>query len=316
MQFSDKLFEMRALIRTTLSPLVSQKYYLLDCPYHSNIGDQLIWQGEKAFLNECNALEIGHSSRNTFVYPKINSDIAILFHGGGNIGQLYREHIEFLFSLIENYPDNRIIVFPQTIYYKDSDILYEDITKMKSHKDFHFCVRDAKCFEIFSSAGLQHVYLLPDMAFYIPAERFLLRHDISIKGSLYLKRVDGEFAEDNSGVSADFINDWPTFGKNIFDGIVTAKIINQLAKSKISMFERLWDWYADKYYRSKLIDIGINFIKSYNPITSTRLHGIILALLCRKEVIAIDNSYGKIGEFIKTWLYDVDEVIMYTNNLD
>lgn len=52
---------------------------------------------------------------------------------------------------------------------------------------------------------------------------------------------------------------------------------------------------------------------SYEPITSTRLHAIILALLCGKNVTAIDNSYGKISEFIHTWLSDVDEVQLMNN---
>lgn len=308
MKFSDKLPKLQTLIRTTLSPLLSEKYWLFDCPYYSNIGDQLIWEGEKAFLNEQNKEEIGHSSRSTFKHPDIGSEITLLFHGGGNIGQLYREHIDFLFSIIERYPENRIIVFPQTICYEEKRLLKNDVQIMKRHKDFHFCVRDRKGFEMLSSEGLRNVYLLPDMAFYIPLQRFATKQHIETKGSLYMKRVDGELMKGNSDIAADYTKDWPTFEKRIFDGILTGKIINLLSKSEIRMFERLWDWYADKHYRAKLIDIGCNFIQSYDPIVSTRLHAIILSLLCGKEVTAVDNSYGKISEFIKTWLSDVDEV--------
>ena len=32
--------------------------------------------------------------------------------------------------------------------------------------------------------------------------------------------------------------------------------------------------------------------------------------MCGKSVTAVDNSYGKISEFVKTWLSDVEEITM------
>lgn len=53
MKFADKLPILRNLIIDTLNPLIGKEYVLVDCPYHSNIGDQLIWEGEKSFLKGC-----------------------------------------------------------------------------------------------------------------------------------------------------------------------------------------------------------------------------------------------------------------------
>ena len=313
MKFVDRYTELRSLIYHNLTPLIGKSYYLFDCPFHSNIGDQLIWEGELAFLNNIQSRSMGYSSRDIVHLPQLDLNVTVLFHGGGNLGELYREHTEFLFKVLEAYPNNRIIVFPQTIFYSDSKLLQEDVSRLKEHKDFHFCVRDKRGFKQLSSAGLRDVYLLPDMAFCIPRDRFNLTRNFDIKGSLYLKRVDGELSSSAVTVNSDFVRDWPTFDKRIFDGVFIAKVLGTLARWRIPFFDRIWNWYADRVYRPDLINIGRDFIMSYEPITSTRLHAIILALLCGKNVTAIDNSYGKISEFIHTWLSDVDEVQLMNN---
>lgn len=38
---------------------------------------------------------------------------------GGNLGDIYHEHIDFLIKLTIKYPENRIVVFPQTVFYND-----------------------------------------------------------------------------------------------------------------------------------------------------------------------------------------------------
>ena len=74
----------------------------------------------------------------------------------------------------------------------------------------------------------------------------------------------------------------------------------------------MWDWWALNVYRKDLIRIGTTFVKSYDPIYTTRLHVMILSLLCGKKINVIDNSYGKNLNFVNTWLKDVDEVTIYS----
>lgn len=309
MKFVEKYHALKELLYDTLNPLIAKKYWLVDCPFHSNIGDQLIWEGEIQFLESTERECIGFSSGEMFKFPKLSLDVTILYHGGGNLGALYREHMLLLLKLIEAYPNNRIVVFPQTVFYNDIQLLQSDVAAMIQHPDFHLCVRDKKGADILKNAGLRNVYLLPDMAFYIPLERFKSNKS-AVKGSLYLKRVDGELAKDGNNVKADYVKDWPTFEKKIFDGIFIAKVLATLSRYKVPFCGYIWNWYANKVYRRDLINIGIDFINSYEPIVSTRLHAVILALLCGKTVTAVDNSYGKISQFVDTWLSDVEEIKM------
>ncbi len=313
MTAQDKCNELRSIIETQLLPLINNNYFLLDLPYHANIGDILIWQGELDLLAKCNFKCIGYFSQLTCPKLNVHQGDVIIFHGGGNIGELYREHINYLFFLVEHYPHNRIIVCPQSIYYQTVELFNKDISILLKHKDLHFCCRDERGFQMLNKK-LAHVYLLPDMAFCIPISFFESFKRGTIKGSLYLKRIDGEFAPTKFSNSVDYTKDWPTFYHKLNDGLFIAKVLNTLCcKSPIgrNLFKAIWNWYAMHIYRKDLLHIGITFIQKYDPIYTTRLHGMILALLCRKHVTIIDNSYGKNLQFANTWLRDVDNLFIF-----
>ena len=313
MEFNKRYTELKEILTSTLSPLVNNKYCVVDLPYHSNIGDTLIWQGEIELLSQIKHKCVGMSAQQTECLD-IDTDTIILFHGGGNLGELYRNHIDYLFNLIERYPNNRIVVFPQTIYYKDSNVMEKDVVILNSHKDLHICVRDEYCYNMLEGK-INNLYLLPDMAFCIPLEYFEKYSVDKIKGSLFLKRVDGELSTSTEDIKTDYVKDWPTFYHKLNDGTFIAKVLDNLCKLPIignwKITKKIWDWWAFNVYRKDLIRIGTTFVKSYDPIYTTRLHVMILSLLCGKRINVIDNSYGKNLNYVNTWLKDVDEVTIY-----
>ena len=89
MEFNKRYTELREILINTLTPLVNNKYCIVDLPYHSNIGDTLIWQGEIEFLSQIQHKCVGMSAQQTKCLD-IDTDTIILFHGGGNLGELYR----------------------------------------------------------------------------------------------------------------------------------------------------------------------------------------------------------------------------------
>ena len=51
-KFEKKVNELCSEIYQKLSLLIDNDYILVDLPYHSNIGDVLIWEGERQFLSK------------------------------------------------------------------------------------------------------------------------------------------------------------------------------------------------------------------------------------------------------------------------
>jgi pyruvyl transferase EpsO len=137
----------------------------LDYPVYSNIGDILIMKGTERFFAEH---KINVKSRYSLVdySSKIEfpEDIVLTFQGGGNFGDLYPEFQRFRESFIRKYKKNKIIILPQTIYYRNPEALERSSEILSNHPDLHIFVRDKRSFKIAKKYFSDFVYLAPDMA--------------------------------------------------------------------------------------------------------------------------------------------------------
>ena len=109
---------LKAIINEKLRPLISSNYLYLDVPYHANLGDTLIWQGTLDFLKTLPYKCLHSSWYNSTKYKDIadkNPNCPIILHGGCNFGDVWIECHKFRKKVIENLPNHRIIIFPQTI---------------------------------------------------------------------------------------------------------------------------------------------------------------------------------------------------------
>lgn len=304
MDAQNKVTALRAVINDNLKPLIDNNYVLWDLPYHSNIGDLLIWEGELAFLKKLPYKNIDATSLETCQFPILSSDVNILLHGGGNFGDLWRRHQEFRLKVISTYPNNRIIIFPQTVHYSDINTLKKDMIEMRSHDNLYVCARDKHSFEILKNEGL-NVLLVPDMAFCIDVNS-LNKHRVKCKrGSLLVKRKDLELNLDNQyKIETSFpleVRDWPTFEKKLF-----VNLLQGLFKSlsiRHPYFIPLYNKYME-FYKNYSIKVGVKYVSSYKDVYTTRLHVAILRYLLGMSFYLFDNSYGKNRNFYITWLND------------
>lgn len=304
----SKIGNLKNIIYEELNDLANCKYALFDLPYHTNIGDGLIWEGERCFLNDIGAKCLHNSSNFTCDFPILPKDTVILIHGGGNLGDLYREHFNFHKRVLSHYPQNRVVFFPQTIFYQDQNVLKEDMEFLKRHGNVTLCARDKKSYDTvvpFISGGAK---LLPDMAFCIPAEYM----DIPMGNkTLAIIRKDGEL-DDKATVYLSHINadkkDWPTFYHRPFDGTFLYKSLAKLAHWQVLGFKSLLNIYCRNYFSTNLLNIGLKFYQGYKEIYTTRLHGCILGILTGRNIHLLDNTYGKNSSFYETWLKDFENV--------
>lgn len=303
----ETVIHLREKIKKSLSPLIGKRCILVDVPYYQNIGDMLIWEGEKDFLKAIGCECICSASYWTFKYPQIDKDVTVLFNGGGNIGDLYPEHVNLLLKVARFYPHNKIVVLPQTVYYENKQKEERDLSEINKHSQLVFCARDGKVANDVSRY-IDNVITVPDMAFYNDVQK-LDNYKVSIKREkLIIKRVDPETSNASVSKNGD-IADWPTLVKSFRRTTFINKLFYRLAKAGI-VFSRLWDWYFHKYHSMLMVKEGVRFISPYKEVETTRLHGCILSILLDKKVVLIDNSYGKNSEFYKSWLANDDDVTL------
>jgi pyruvyl transferase EpsO len=54
------------------------------------------------------------------IMQKNSADCPIILQGGGNLGDIWHHHQRFKESIIKGYPNQPIIILPQTIYFRDA----------------------------------------------------------------------------------------------------------------------------------------------------------------------------------------------------
>ena len=211
----DKILSYRDLIKKKLIPLINADYVLLDVPNHPNIGDNLIWEGELRFLENIHYKCIYSANVHNWDENKIKDAKIILFHGGGNWGDLYRECQEHRLYIAEKFKDKRIIIFPQTVWYNNKSILPIDCKIFNNHADIHICLRDQMSMDILSNyVDAKKLYLLPDMAFFVDVEAMPMRK-VRNDCILFMLRTDSEIDDITFKLESDFdVKDWPTFSNN------------------------------------------------------------------------------------------------------
>ncbi|WP_225072303.1 polysaccharide pyruvyl transferase family protein [Desulfuromonas sp. CSMB_57] len=311
MDNSGRLLNIKNIIKNSLSSVICNDYVFLDLPYYSNIGDSLIWKGTESFLATLPYTCIYRASIETYIPPDIDKDVIILLHGGGNFGDLWRRHTEFVLKIVERFYDNRIVILPQTVHYQDQTVMMEDALKLSMHPRLSICARDSVTKKLLEKYFSNQILLVPDMAFFIFPKKNSVCKNKNFDKTLLLFRRDKELRIFNAFETLRKQNnndekDWPGMEKKLFCTKILSRLIkirNKIKNKVVVLYlSKFIDWYALKIHMPRLYKIGLKFINSYEKIYSTRLHGAIMGILLKKHVVIFDNSYGKNKSFYNTWL--------------
>lgn len=314
MRRTEKICELKANIERQLTPLIGSDYVLLDLPYHTNIGDTLIWEGETWFLSRLPYKMLGCGSLKTWSFPKLSPKTTILLHGGGNFGDVWFSPHKFRLKVIRKYRDNPIIILPQTVHYDNPAKAAEDAAIMAGHPDLTICARDKGSYEFLRRYFSNRILCVPDMAFCIPPKE--LRYEGTVTSrTLIIDRTDKEHpgGKARAAQPGTDIADWPTMGRTDMPTWFTYKTsrISQWAARFMSAKRSIADILPAPAMKRSNIRKGVEFIGPYSHIQTNRLHGAILSLLMDKDDIRIvDNNYGKNSAFFRTWLEGTDGITL------
>ncbi|NJD78758.1 MAG: exopolysaccharide biosynthesis protein [Candidatus Methanoperedens sp.] len=278
------------------------KIAYLEYPVYGNVGDILIMKGTEVFFSENNMHVIRRHSFHDFP-PNIRfpSDSILVFQGGGNLGDLYGRHQEMREYFINRYKKHRIVILPQTIYFRNPENLDRVSQIFRGHPDLHIFTRDKKSFSIARQHFGENVYLTPDMAHFL----WPIKVSNSQKsGHLHLLRTDIERCNAvllNSN-SEEHITDWPGLISQ-WENLVIRIIVEMHRRNRnLHIFPARSLWYILSQH---LVNKSINFFAQYSFIKTSRLHGHILACLMNIPNLLLDNSYGKNNMYYETWTFRV-----------
>lgn len=287
------------------------KVYLLDLPGHGNLGDEAIAVSEYAFLEKyCRKygydlllFNVAEFIPNLYWYKKnIKKNDIILCHGGGNIGDEYDFFEDVRRTIIHEFKDNQIIIFPQTYYFnttedaKKSELFGQKI--FNQHKDLTIFAREKYSYEkmkkIFNKCN---VYLTPDMVLNYPysAEMNSLKDH---KKVLFCMRDDVEASLSETKIK---------------------ELENNLTKKGYTV--KYTDTATDNAFGSdiegakKAVDAKIKEFSSAELVLTDRLHGMVLTSLSGTNCIVFTNYNYKV-KGVYNWLKDYKGIHFYKGKED
>lgn len=287
--------------------LKDQRFHYIDIPMHDNIGDLLIMQGTLAFFKKKKLTPATTSTASAFDPSWVRPGDILVFHGGGNFGDLYANINDLREDIITRFPNNRIIMLPQTIFFSTDEKRDRSAAVFRRHSDVHIFIRD-KVSERIAQQFSDHVYLVPDMAHQL----YPIASNGDGQGVLRIERVDVEkpaVPESLKDLNFDTRTDWVEVIGPEKRWIDLAWRLEGRFKARRwdALQKRLGPWYwvpLAQRFSSKAVAL----FARHDHIVTDRLHGHILSCLMDKRNTVIDNSYGKNSTYINEWTGSSDLV--------
>jgi len=152
MNCAELVKALRERIETSLTPLITADYWLMEIPHYDNVGDTLIWQGEMDFLKGLSHKCRGMRALDSWRCSDIKEGEMILFQGGGNFGDLWPKHHDFKMKVVAEHPKNRFLFFPQTVYFEHAENMHR-CAEFLSHYDVTICARDSVSYELLKGSS-------------------------------------------------------------------------------------------------------------------------------------------------------------------
>lgn len=280
-----------------------RKFILIGTPNHKNIGDQAIAYAEYKFLkenfNDYGIIDVNMEDyyRNKDILLKyINNDDIIFLHGGGNLGNEYLVDENIRRDVIKTFKENKIILFPQTIYFTKDSKGKDELEKSKyiysQNNKLVLIARENNSFEIMKSEFSNNkVILVPDIV-------------------MYLNNIVKD--EKRSGVLLCLRDD--------IEGTLGEKEHKAIYNMVLSEYDdvKITDMKADRCVkgieRKGLVISKLKEFKMHKLVITDRLHGMVFAAITGTPCIALSNYNYKVKgtyEWIKNLGY-----IKFTNNIN
>lgn len=265
--------------------------YLMAAPDYGNLGDHAIAIAEKKVLHEIfpehKLIEIDCGTYNNCEedLKRIISDKSmILITGGGFLGDLWMNMEGIVRSVISNYPDNKIIILPQSLYFRNkSGVEYENTCRIyRSHRNLKMILRERFSFEeAHKILSEDKTFLLPDMALYL--EESMPPHEPG-KHVLLCMREDKEriLSDEKQKMIHDFFSErgWQiSESSNITENFSTDQ-------------------------RDSRVMARLKEFHDADLVITDRLHGMIFSVLAGTPCIAFNNLSRKVEGVYSEWLKD------------
>lgn len=280
-----------------------KRFILIGAPNYKNLGDHAIVEAEEQFLaHYFSDIEYIEFSMLHYLYDAehisqyIDENDVVLVHGGGFLGNLWLDAENMVRQVLTDFPNNKVIVFPQTMHYdsrfnKDEELKKSQLVYNK-HKDLTVFLRERQSYEFVKDNFAESVNpkLVPDIVAFL------------------------EYKSSNSNrqdVLMAFRDDKEKLNHSKY-----TKLIEEVIKSKnikLNYTDTVITDHVDESNRDIKLKEKFEQFNRHKLIVTDRLHGMIFSLITGTPCIAFDNSSGKVSGVFE-WLKDFEYIYCIEND--
>lgn len=278
---------------------------LIGTPTHGNLGDQAIVYAENKMVKAIHGIDgvVEISSTQYLKYADIlqqsipSRDI-IIIDGGGSMGTLWVNNEYRFRDVIRRFPNNRVYIFPQTVFFGDNEWetkVLEDSKKVyDAHKKLTIFCRDRLSYEFVKNTFANNkVVYAPDMVLSLyPLEVCAKRSDKVLV--CFRDDVEAVVGEDSR--------------KEI---ICMLEAMNY----KIGKISTVINKYVDNSNRESELYQKWNEFASAGLVITDRLHAMIFCALTGTPCIALNNRSRKV-EGTYDWISEIPYICMLNMPFD
>lgn len=294
----------------------------LGFPLNSDKGDSLSAWGEITLLKEL-GIEIvvhqidGAETEAEAVAEEIRAKLgsrgdlessAVLFHGGGTLGDLEAAQLHFRLYVVERLPGYRVIFLPQAVLFSESgaDLLARTKVVFEEAKNVTIMALEDRSVRFVEGHFGSRVTVLKS-----PAAGFALAP----------QRVDKALSHRNLPRNVEVLYLLRTDHESNFEEFSTDS--EKLKQKHPGQYVEAGDWitYAEPLTLSATEDpdpfvgnkerarLAFEYLARGKIAVVDRLHGHIAALILDIPHVILDNKFGQIADFYGTWTFEADNVV-------
>lgn len=280
-----------------------KKSLMLATAEHQNIGDAAIDLAEQNLLLQYfpDYFQVEFSTyempnKYHFLQAIVNPSDILFINGGGNMGSLYREEEELHRRIVQDFPNNKIVILPQTIYFADTPEGQAELALSarvyNHHKDLTIFARGRESYDF----ACRHFYnarvrLMADVVLALHRD-----YGFDRSGVLLCLRGDGEsvLAQQNQQILDTVQRIDPD-----------VEIRTNIAEQDISRVDR-----------AAVVNDELQRYARRRVVVTDRLHGMIFAAVTGTPCVVLDNATHKSRDFYETFLQDSNAVFYIGTDCD
>lgn len=280
-----------------------KKALMLATAEHQNIGDAAIDLAEQNLLLQYfpDYFQVEFSTyempnKYHFLQAIVNPSDILFINGGGNMGSLYREEEELHRRIVQDFPNNKIVILPQTIYFADTPEGQAELALSarvyNHHKDLTIFARGRESYDF----ACRHFYnarvrLMADVVLALHRD-----YGFDRSGVLLCLRGDGEsvLVQQNQQILDTVQRIDPD-----------VEIRTNIAEQDISRVDR-----------AAVVNDELQRYARRRVVVTDRLHGMIFAAVTGTPCVVLDNATHKSRDFYETFLQDSNAVFYIGTDCD